>query len=372
MDTFNSQRDLLENLMAIVFNGDILADCRTMGHYLDEGMRGMIIGMRKGGASIRVISNQLGVPSTTVFDTIKQYEETGQLTNQPIPGRPKKLGERDMRQLSRVLHQHRRANLDSIRNLITVDVSASTLRKAIHSLGKKSCIAVKKPYLSERHMQRRLAFAQEHAHWTVDDWRRVIWTDESLFELGKRSTQVQVWRTPQEKYDLESLTVNHRSGRRSVMIWGAFCSLFQSQIIIPPPGQRRAQDFINNVYEPGLLPFLNYLNENVAINPDELILMEDGAPIHTAQVSEAWRQQHGIRKLRWPANSPDLNPIENIWFKMKYSVIHFFQPRTMEELVAAIHAVWATIPIEFLDRLVTSMPERIQSVIAKNGAPTRW
>ncbi|MBW0499531.1 hypothetical protein O181_039246 [Austropuccinia psidii MF-1] len=124
------------------------------------------------------------------------------------------------------------------------------------------------------------------------------------------------------------------------MIWGAFCSLFQSQIIIPPPGQQQAQDFINNVYEPGLLPFLNYLNKNVAINPEELILMKDGAPIHTAQ--------------------------------MKYSIIHFSQPKTMEELVAAIHAVWATIPIEFLDRLVTSMSERIPSVIAKNGGPTRW
>ncbi|MBW0502232.1 hypothetical protein O181_041947 [Austropuccinia psidii MF-1] len=98
--------------------------------------------------------------------------------------------------------------------------------------------------------------------------------------------------------------------------------------------------------------------------------MEDGAPIHSAQVSEAWLQPHGIRKLKWTANSPDLNPIKNIWFKMKYSVIDFFQPKTIEELVATIHAVWATIPIEFLDILVNYIPERIQSVIAKNGAPT--
>ncbi|MBW0540645.1 hypothetical protein O181_080360 [Austropuccinia psidii MF-1] len=113
-----------------------------------------------------------------------------------------------------------------------------------------------------------------------------------------------------------------------------------------------------------------YLSKKVAINPDKPIVMEDGAPIHTAQVSKAWWQQHGIRELRWPANSTDLNLIENIWFKIKYSIIHFFQPKTMEELVVAIHAVWETIPIELLVRLVTSMPERMQSIIAKNGAPT--
>ncbi|MBW0508304.1 hypothetical protein O181_048019 [Austropuccinia psidii MF-1] len=144
-----------------------------------------------------------------------------------------------------------------------------------------SCISVKKLYLSEQHLKCQLAFAQEHAHWTIDDWKWFIWTDELLFELGKCSTQVQAWHTPQDKYDLESMTVNHQSGQCLIMILGAFCGLFKSQIIIPVSGQKLVQDFIGNVYEPGLLPFLNFLNENMAMNHKELILMEDGAPIHS-------------------------------------------------------------------------------------------
>ncbi|MBW0522082.1 hypothetical protein O181_061797 [Austropuccinia psidii MF-1] len=102
----------------------------------------------------------------------------------------------------------------------------------------------------------------------------------------------------------KNMTINNHSGRCSVMIWGVFCGLFQSQIIIPPPGQQKAQDLIHNICEPGLLPFLKYLNKNMAINPEELILMEYCSLIHSAQVSEAWKQNHGIGKLQWPSNSP--------------------------------------------------------------------
>ena len=47
-------------------------------------------------------------------------------------------------------------------------------------------------------------------------------------------------------------------------------------------------------------------------NPHELILMEDGAPMHCSKLLEDWRQAHGIQKLVWLPNSLDLNPIENL------------------------------------------------------------
>ncbi|MBW0467732.1 hypothetical protein O181_007447 [Austropuccinia psidii MF-1] len=158
-----------------------------------------------------------------------------------------------------------------------------------------------------------------------------------------------------------------------MMVWGAICGPIQSELIILPPGQRRAIDFIENVYEPGLLPFMDELVEvGVAEDREGLTLMEDGAPIHTAMVSQQWRNEHQIHKLNWPPNSPDLNPIENLWFKMKHIVTHLFNPKTMDELTAAVNAVWEDMPFDHLEALLQSLPRRMQMVVDQNGAPTRW
>ncbi|MBW0460346.1 hypothetical protein O181_000061 [Austropuccinia psidii MF-1] len=128
-----------------------------------------------------------------------------------------------------------------------------------------------------------------------------------------------------------------------------------------------AVDFIDNVYKPGLLPFMEKLVEvDIAANHEELTLMEDGAP------SQQWHQDHQIRKFAWPPSSSDLNPIENLWYKMKFVVTNLFNPKTMDELSKAIHIIWDTMPFDHLEALLVSMCARMQMVVDKNGALTQW
>ncbi|MBW0534351.1 hypothetical protein O181_074066 [Austropuccinia psidii MF-1] len=119
------------------------------------------------------------------------------------------MNERDRRELSRIITRHCRLTVAQVTDMLTTQVSTRTVQQEIHQLGKQSRIAPKKPYLRPQDFQRQLAFAHEHQHWRITDWARVIWTDELLFELGKKSYWVRVWRTASEKFDLENLAVNH-------------------------------------------------------------------------------------------------------------------------------------------------------------------
>ncbi|MBW0474816.1 hypothetical protein O181_014531 [Austropuccinia psidii MF-1] len=239
--------------------------------------------------------------------------------------------------------------------------------KAIHHLGKRSCIAIKEPYLSTHYIEQRLEFARAHLHWTVNDWSQVVCTDKSLLELGESVTQKRVWQTPEQKFELDSMAVNHQSGRQLMIIWGAICGPIQSELIIMPLGQLRAVDFINNIYKPGLLPFMDKSVEvSVAANREELTLMEDGTPIHTSLASQQWCQDHQIQTFAWPPSSPDLNPIENLWYKMKFVVTNLFNPKTMEDSSEAIHIVWDTMPFNHLAELLVSMPARMQMELLPN------
>ncbi|MBW0500977.1 hypothetical protein O181_040692 [Austropuccinia psidii MF-1] len=127
---------------------------------------GQIIGMHDAGASIQTIAQFLGIPPTTVHDKIRRFKERGHLKNLPIPGPPKILDDRDLQELVHVVKKNRHETLVSIKNLIMVDVLVNTFFKMIHELGRRSCIAVEKPYLSPQHMQHQLEFAHAHLHWS--------------------------------------------------------------------------------------------------------------------------------------------------------------------------------------------------------------
>jgi hypothetical protein len=73
---------------------------------------------------------------------------------------------------------------------LTIKASKTTLRNKIHKLGFHSCIAWHKPFLNEKQINNRPEFARVHQDWTVEDWKKVIWTDESSFEIGKNFRQV--------------------------------------------------------------------------------------------------------------------------------------------------------------------------------------
>ena len=109
-------------------------------------------------------------------------------------GRPRLNTDCNLHKLQQVLEGNQKSTLEEIINSLTVAVSTSTVQRRAHKMGFKNRFAVKKPFANNISQQKQLAFAREHINWKVSDWSKVIWSDESSFEIGKKSNQVKVWR----------------------------------------------------------------------------------------------------------------------------------------------------------------------------------
>jgi transposase len=151
------------------------------------------------------------------------------------------------------------------------------------------------------------------------------------------------------------------------MIWGAFVGSWKLNMVVMEPKKRTGSDFVEQVNNQSLQNFLNSYP-----NSGNLVLMEDGALVHQCLVSKAWRINHSIQKLEWPANSPDLNPIENIWALMKDAISTKYTIKNISQMKEALQAEWDKIPESKFNELVASMPDRIQAVLQAHGGHTRW
>ncbi len=100
------------------------------------------------------------------------------------------------------------------------------------------------------------------------------------------------------------------------------------------------------------------------------IFQHDNARPHTASITTSWLRRR-IRVLNWPACSPDLSPIENIWRIIK-GKMRQRRPKTVEQLETCIRQEWDNIPIPKLEQLVSSVPRRLQTVIKRRGDATQW
>ncbi len=86
---------------------------------------------------------------------------------------------------------------------------------------------------------------------------------------------------------------------------------------------------------------------------------------------QSWFNDHGVTVLDWPANSPDLNPIENLSGIVKRKM-RDTRPNNADELKATVKETWASIPPQQCHKLITSMPRWIEVVIKAKGAPTKY
>lgn len=105
--------------------------------------------------------------------------------------------------------------------------------------------------------------------------------------------------------------------------------------------------------------------------PDGWELQQDNAPCHTSKSTLAHFESLGLKVLKWPANSPDLNPIENLWSIIKRR-LRAIKRTTIADWREKIKEIWESVDHELLSVLVESMPRRIEACIAAKGGHTKY
>ena len=160
-----------------------------------------IVTRRCDGISAAQIAIEENISERSVRRVYQQWKKNGTVETKPKSGMPPIFNDRKRRELGGVVRASRRAILKEISQVFNTKASVNTIRNELKKLGYVSPVAVKKPFLNEMQQKARYIFAKNHAHWTTDDWRKVIWTDES----GKLSSQPRVWRKTLEKYNKECL-----------------------------------------------------------------------------------------------------------------------------------------------------------------------
>lgn len=150
------------------------------------------------------------------------------------------------------------------------------------------------------------------------------------------------------------------------MVWGCMSASGVGELFLCEGrmNTRRYIGMLEEVLEPSALKLFD---EEV---PD-YYFQQDNAPCHKSREAMSWFTKNRVRVLDWPAQSPDLSPIEHLWYKLKLKVAKF-KCTSKTTLKNKILEAWDTLSQEECHNLVASMPRRVLAVIKARGGITKY
>ena len=245
------------------------------------------------------------------------------------------------------------------------EISRRTVNRRLQEAGLQAYRPRKKPRLTVKMKEDRLRWAREHQNWTTEDWERVVFSDESTIAVLDDRVQT-VRRRPGEEFLPECLKKTVKFPTK-IMVWGAISIFGPSRLHIVNGTMDSIQ--YTQVMEKRLKPQIRDWFED----GEKCIFQQDSAPCHVSKLSMSWFQQNHIQVLKWPGNSPDMNPIENLWELLK-DEIHEVPITNKVDLIERLIKVWfhsETIANQ-CENMISSMPRRIEALIKARGGQTKY
>jgi hypothetical protein len=207
----------------------------------------------------------------------------------------------------------------------------------------------------------------KYRHWTVDDWKRVVWSDETKVCLQGSDGLEWAWTEPGSGLTDRNVKGTVKFGGKSLMMWG--CMTSQGIGYATHIKDRMDGEFYADILNDEFLQSLAYYGLEV----DEIIFQQDNDSKHTSSPARRWFERNKVKVLDWPSRSPDLNPIEHLWRHLKRQLAAYETEVTeIDELWERVEIEWEKIPKQVCIDLIESMPRRIAAVLKAKGGYTKY
>ncbi|CAJ0960556.1 unnamed protein product, partial [Ranitomeya imitator] len=334
---------------------------------LSKDTRNKIVALHQAGKTESAIANQLGVKKSTVGAIIRKWKTYKTTDNLPRSGAPRKIPPRGVRMITRTVSKNPRTTRGDLVNELQragTNVTRPTISNTLHHHGLRSCSARRVPLLKQVHVRARLKFAREHLDDPEEFWENVLWSDETKLELFGRNTTCRVWRKKNTELHPSNTIPTVKHGGGNIMLWGCFSAKGPGRLI--RVHERMNGAMYREILSANLLPSARALKMKRG-----WVFQHDNDPKHTARATKEWLRKKHFKVLEWPSQSPDLNPIENLWRELKVRVAKR-KPKNITALEEICMEEWANIPTTtFLHVILSltdcppcySLPHRLSSML---------
>ncbi|KAF2357177.1 Homeobox domain-like [Trinorchestia longiramus] len=297
---------------------------------ISQDLRERIVELHNEGLGYRKISAQLCVPIASVGTIIRKWKCRNTTLSKPRTARPRKINDRAARKLVR-----------------TVMKRPQTTREgptwAPHGPHLTCLLGLNKP----------AAF-----------WNSVLWPDKTKIELFGRNGTNHVWRQQNDKYKPKCTIPTVKFGGGSIMVWGCFSSSGVGKLPIIE-GTMNGRKY-REILEEQLLPSACLLKLKRGWK-----FQQENDLKHTANETKEWLRMKKINFLEWRSQSPDMNPIENLWRELKLK-IQKRCPNNITELKEICIEEWNKITPETCKRLVVNYYKRFEAIINNKHYATKY
>ena len=299
--------------------------------------------------SAKEIHSRTGITISTIYYNLKKLNEKGDNSRKLASGHPKKVTAHKSRAIAQYLHHNPRL---STRNLVikltnnVTKVSHMAVSRHLTRLGYKNSLPLKTPMLTAAHKESRVSWATRHLN---DSWETTLFSNVTVFQLFRNT--ITQW------YKGERLVQRIPKDRTKIFAWGGFCIRGKTSLFC-------FRNIMNANFYVDILQ--SHKQEIDKLFRNNWRFQQDNDPKHTSHVARAFLNENFPEVMDWPSNSPDLNPIENLWAIVKRNV-EMRMPKNLSELEQYMAEEWDRIPNSILINCIRSMRWRCEMIIENNG-----